>query len=276
MHMNHDEGQHEAQHEVSHNAMANARSHDEHAHKALSNVAGPSGFLLIDKPIGPTSMHVCANVRARLRRGGAPKRIKVGHAGTLDPMASGLLVVMVGKFTKHCNALMASTKVYDTTIDLSCSSDTDDAEGNVRTLALTGDIPPLAAVHAALATMVGHVMQVPPLFSALHVGGERAYDLARGGRGALLPARPVHIHAIDVLSYAFPLLTLRVTCGKGVYIRSIARDVGAALGGEAKGLGGMLRALRRTHAQPFDVAGASPLHSLPDVLLQRDLRTQLP
>lgn len=226
-------------------------------------------MLLIDKHRGPTSMHVCANVRARLRRGGAPKRIKVGHAGTLDPMATGLLVVLIGSYTKLCNHLMLSTKGYQTTIDLAHSSDTDDAEGNItaKPLASGRAVPTLQDLQLVLQSMTGNIMQVPPLFSALHVGGERAYDLAREGRGMLLPARPVTIHAISVKSYAFPMLTLDITCGKGVYIRSIARDVGIALG-----TGGMLRDLRRTAALPFDVANARTLASLPDVLTQSDLQ----
>lgn len=213
-------------------------------------------------------MHVCANIRARLRKAGAPKRIKVGHAGTLDPMASGLLVILVGSYTKLCNQLMASTKCYDTTIDLACSSDTDDAEGVItpKPLAAGAAPPTREQIDAALAPMVGNILQVPPMFSALHVGGERAYDMAREGRGALLPARPVTIHAISVANYAFPLLTLSITCGKGVYIRSIARDLGAALG-----TGGMLRALRRTAALPYDVKDARTLSQLPSELVQADL-----
>lgn len=228
----------------------------------------PSGLLLIDKHEGPTSMQICANIRARLRRAGAPKRIKVGHAGTLDPMATGLLVVLVGNCTKLCNEMMASTKGYETTVDLSCVSDTDDAEGTITQVPLAhGAVAPTREqIASALAPMTGHVMQVPPLFSALHVGGERAYDLAREGRGALLPARPVHIHAISILKYEFPSLTLQITCGKGVYIRSIARDLGKSLG-----TGGMLRALRRTHAAPFDVANARTIASLPSELVQQDL-----
>jgi tRNA pseudouridine55 synthase len=240
-----------------------------------SPTATPEGFLLIDKPQGPTSMHVCANVRARLRRAGAPKRIKVGHAGTLDPMATGLLVVMVGSYTKHCNALMASSKEYEALIDLSCRSDTDDAEGELEQLPTPAAPPTQSQIEAALVPMVGQVLQVPPLFSALHVGGHRAYDLAREGKGSLLPARPVHIASIRVLAYAFPHVSIHVACGKGVYIRSIARDLGAALSTPAAPLGGMLRALRRTHASPFDVSAAQPLHALPEMLTQAHLRTDL-
>lgn len=227
----------------------------------------PMGLLLIDKPVGPTSMDVCRWVRRRLVLAGAPKRVKVGHAGTLDPLASGLLVVLVGRATRLCEALMADTKVYEATIDLSATSSTDDAEGEKTPASPPGGAPPdRAAFAAACAGMVGVISQRPPAFSAIKVGGRRAYDLARAGRAPALAARPVRIDAIQVLGYAWPVASVRVTCGKGTYIRALARDLGAALG-----VGGYLTALRRTRSGRAEVSAARPLEGLPPRLTQGDL-----
>lgn len=225
----------------------------------------PFGVLVIDKPKGWTSMDVCARVRARLRRGGAPKRIKVGHAGTLDPMATGVLVVLIGKATRLCERAMAETKRYEAEVDLCHTSDTDDAEGNLLQVSVFRE-PSRSEVEAALTKFVGEIMQKPPAVSALHVGGRRAYELARAGTPADLPARPVRVYKAELLSYEFPLLRIDVTCGKGTYIRSIARDLGGMLG-----CGGMLSALRRTASGGFQVQNARALDSLPDPLVQADL-----
>lgn len=223
------------------------------------------GLLLIDKPLRRTSMDVCASIRARFRRAGAPKRLKVGHAGTLDPLATGLLVVMVGRATSLCERFMADRKEYFTTIDLSCFSSTDDAEGERTGVDVTTP-PTRAAVDAAVATFVGVIQQRPPAFSAIKLDGRRAYDLARKGEHVELPARPVAIHALEVIAYQWPLLTLRVECGKGTYIRSLARDLGAAMG-----VGGMLTSLRRTAAGDFRVEQATALDQLPAMMTQADL-----
>jgi tRNA pseudouridine55 synthase len=225
----------------------------------------PAGLLLVDKPTGPTSMDVCARVRWKLRQAGAPKRIKVGHGGTLDPMATGLLVVMVGKATKLCDTVMAGEKEYEATIDLSHRSTTDDAEGELTAVAVATP-PSEAMLRDALSRFVGTIMQVPPNFSALHVGGQRAYDLAREGKAVQLAARPVTVHAIELLDYAFPNVRVRIACGKGTYIRSIARDLGPALG-----TGGMLTALRRTQVGRWHVRDATGMDSLPERLTQGDL-----
>lgn len=225
----------------------------------------PAGLLLVDKPTGPTSMDVCARVRWKLRHAGAPKRIKVGHGGTLDPMATGLLVVMIGKATKLCDSVMAGEKEYEATIDLSHRSTTDDAEGELTPITISTP-PTEATLRTALATFVGTIMQVPPNFSALHIGGQRAYDLAREGKPVTLAARPVTVHAIDLLSYQFPAARVRIACGKGTYIRSIARDLGIALN-----TGGMLTALRRTQVGRWHVRDATPMDSLPASLTQADL-----
>lgn len=225
----------------------------------------PSGLLLIDKEPGFTSMDVCAIIRARLRRGGAPKRIKVGHGGTLDPLATGLLVVLVGKATPLCNAIMAGEKEYVSGVDLSRVSDTDDEEGPTHRVEVT--VPPTREqVLAALASLTGNIQQRPPAFSAIKSGGRRAYDIARAGGDVQLPARTVTVHEIELLTYEFPSLTLRVRCGKGTYIRSLARDLGPLLQ-----TGGMLTSLRRTRTGQWNVSDAKKLAGLPNVLGQQDL-----
>ena len=235
----------------------------------MTQLPTPAGILLVDKSTGYTSMDVCAIIRSRVRRAGPPipKRIKVGHAGTLDPMATGLLIVMIGKATKLCDALMADTKVYEATIDLSRTSTTDDAEGAITELPPPPEPPSPAAIQAVIhSAFTGAVMQTPPAYSAINIAGQRAYDLARAGRPVELAARPVRIDAFEVLDYAWPLLRVRITCGKGTYIRSLARDLGRALG-----VGGMLTALRRTQSGSYTVALARTLEQLPDPIRQSDL-----
>ncbi len=225
----------------------------------------PSGMLVIDKERGFTSMDVCAILRTRLRRGGAPKRVKVGHAGTLDPMATGVLVVLIGKGTRLCDRFMADRKEYAATIDLSRRSTTDDAEGEITAVAVESP-PERSSLNTAITRFLGTIQQAPPAFSAVHVGGKRAYELAREGRVVELKTRPVVVHGFEVIAYEWPLATVRIECGKGTYIRSIARDLGTVLG-----TGGMLTALRRTRSGEHEVAAARRLGDLPDVLTECDL-----
>lgn len=225
----------------------------------------PSGLLIVDKQPGFTSMDVCAMIRARLRRGGAPKRITVGHTGTLDPLATGVLVVLAGRATRLCERLMADEKEYEARIDLSRRSTTDDEGGEITPTPCVS-IPSREHVGEAVLRFTGRILQAPPAYSAISVGGRRAYDIARKGGRVDLPPRPVDVHEIAVLRYAFPLLDVRVRCGKGTYIRSLARDIGTALGA-----GGMLASLRRTRVGAFGVPAARTLDQLPPVLTQADL-----
>jgi tRNA pseudouridine55 synthase len=222
-------------------------------------------LLIIDKHLGPTSMQVCASIRARLRRAGAPKRIKVGHAGTLDPLATGVLVVLIGKATKRVPIYMGQPKSYLATIDLTAFSTTDDAEGE-QIPVTPARIPDLAEINGAVAAFVGIIQQRPPAFSAINIAGRRAYDMARRGEEVTLPPRPVTVHAIEVLNYEWPTIELRIDCGKGTYIRSIARDLGVALG-----TGGRLTALRRTAVGDLTIDRARTLATLPGELTQADL-----
>lgn len=226
---------------------------------------GPTGLLVIDKQPGFTSMDVCAIVRTRLRRGGAPKRVKVGHGGTLDPAATGVLVVLVGKATRLCDVIMAGEKEYEAVIDLSRVSTTDDAEGDLREIPVSTPPTP-GQLEDALKQFVGDIDQVPPDFSAIHVGGKRAYDIARAGNDVKLEPRRVTVHEVRLIDYQWPIARVHIRCGKGVYIRSIARDLGAALK-----TGGMLQGLRRTRVGRFDLSGAVHVKSLPESLTAPDL-----
>ena len=229
-------------------------------------VPTPCGLLLIDKPLGPTSMDACRRIRWRLVQGGAPKRVKVGHGGTLDPLATGLLVIMVGKATKLCESVMAGTKVYHTGVDLSYFSTTDDQEGEKTHIAVTTP-PTREAIDAACRKFTGEaVMQTPPAYSAIKIDGQRAYDMARRGEEVKLAARPVRIDRIDVLDYAWPSLTIEVECGKGTYIRSLARDIGTTLG-----TGGCLTSLRRTRVGQWKIENAQRLDTLPEKMIQANL-----
>lgn len=228
--------------------------------------ASPAGILVIDKPTGYTSMDICAILRARLRKGGAPKRVKVGHGGTLDPAATGVLVVLVGRATKLCDTVMAGEKEYLAEVDLSRTSTTDDAEGEITAVEV-GSPPALPRVEEACRAFVGQIQQTPPDFSAVHVGGRRAYDMAREGKTLHLAPRAVAVASIEIVEYQWPLLRLDICCGKGVYIRSIARDLGRALG-----TGGMLTALRRTRVGRFTIQESRSLSGLPPLLTQTDLQ----
>ena len=233
--------------------------------KPDSGGACPSGLLIIDKPVGWTSMDVCARVRALVRRGGGPKRSKVGHAGTLDPFATGVLVVLVGKATKLSDAMMAGEKEYTAEVDLSRSSDTQDPTG-VITEVVVPSPPDEQAVRAALVQFVGVIQQRPPIHSAMSIGGQRAYHLARKGQIAELPPRPVTVHEMRLDAYAWPIAKVFVRCGKGTYIRSLARDLGAALGA-----GGMLTQLRRERVGRYGIGMSRTIDSLPSQIVQSDL-----
>ncbi len=198
------------------------------------------GFLVVDKPGGMTSRDV-VNVAQRW----FPRRTKIGHAGTLDPLATGVLVLAIGAATKLVERVQAMGKTYRTRILLGFTSDTDDADGNLSPTP-AGAIPSEAAIRDLLPRFVGEILQLPPRVSALKIDGRRAYDLARQGKNVKLEPRPVRVDAIRLLSYEWPHLDLEIDCGKGTYIRSIARDVGEALG-----CGGLVQTLQRTRIGEF-------------------------
>lgn len=208
------------------------------------------GVLVVDKPCGPTSHDVVQRVRRALRTR------SVGHAGTLDPMATGVLVVAVGEGTKLVSHLTADDKVYEATVTLGTATDTLDAEGTVTA---TADVPPLreAQVRPVLAGFVGLLAQRAPRVSAIKVGGRALHDRVRRGEQVEAPVREVRVHSLDLLSMEGPELRLRVHSGKGFYVRSLARDLAEALGTV-----GHLSALRRTRSGVFDLSEAVDLASI--------------
>ncbi|CAN5748451.1 tRNA pseudouridine(55) synthase TruB [soil metagenome] len=212
-----------------------------------------SGVLPIDKPEGPTSHDAVAAVRRALGIR------QVGHTGTLDPFASGLLLVCVGSSTRLAEYLVGLPKTYRATLILGVSTDTDDKTGTpVHHSEAWRDVTP-ERIRAALAEQVGTVQQIPPAYSAKKVAGKRMYAVARqGGEVERTPAT-VTIHGIEVLRIAPPEVEFEVTCSKGTYIRAIARDVGEVLG-----VGAHLAALRRTDVGSWSVDGALPLDTLND------------
>lgn len=211
-----------------------------------------TGVLSVDKPPGPTSHDVVARVRRAL------SVRRVGHFGTLDPFASGLLVCGVGPATRLAPFCVSHAKTYLARVRLGWTSSTDDAEGELRATG-AAEPPPAAAVAAACQRWIGEVEQVPPAFSAKHVDGRRAYARARAGERVELPPSRVRIDRIEILAYDWPDLELRVECGPGTYIRALARDLGADLG-----TGAHCGALRRTRSGPFDVDAAVSWESLAD------------
>src|SRR5262245_3786930 len=199
-----------------------------------------NGLLVIDKPSGMTSRDVVNRVQKWF-----PRKTKIGHTGTLDPLATGVLVVCIGAATRLADYVQAMGKSYASRFQLGATSTTDDADGKV-TETPNATIPTREAIDAALKSFIGNVEQVPPAFSALKLDGQRAHDLARQGKEVPLAARTVRIDVIRVFDYAWPFLDVEVDCGKGTYIRSIARDLGDILG-----CGGLVQTLRRTRVGPF-------------------------
>lgn len=227
--------------------------------RKTGGTSGLCGLLVVDKPLGWSSMDV---VR-RVRRAAAGAR--TGHAGTLDPLATGVVVCCLGQATRCVDQIMGLTKFYEGEVDLSAFTTTDDREGD-RCEVAVAESPDEAALRDALPCFVGRIEQVPPAFSAVHVRGRRAYKMARRGEKVELSARTVRVDAIELLRFAWPLATLRITCGRGTYIRSIARDLGRNLG-----TGGHLAALRRTAVGPYDLSIAVGEKRLDEPISQRDL-----
>ena len=212
------------------------------------------GVLLVDKPGGMTSHDVVARARKALGTR------KIGHAGTLDPMATGLLILGVEAATRLLTFIVGLDKTYEATIRLGATTDTDDADGEIETVTDAAAVDP-AEITAAIADLTGEISQVPSRVSAIKVGGRRAYDLARAGEEVELAARSVTVSLFEVVALrrtdGFVDLDVVVDCSSGTYIRALARDLGAALG-----VGGHLTALRRTRIGPFGIDGAASIDEL--------------
>jgi len=226
-----------------------------------SNLPDLNGLLVIDKPAGLTSHDVVGRVRRLV----GMKR--VGHGGTLDPFATGILVVAVGRATRLLQYVQDSRKGYRAHVVLGASTDSADVDGVLLETGEREDWPSATEVEAAVSSFVGEIEQVPPAHSAIKVGGRKLYELARAGEVVDVPTRTVTIHAIDILHYDPPNLILDIACGKGTYVRSIARDIGALLGTEA-----YCHALRRTNSGGFCLADAWTLEEL----AERDVRDEWP
>jgi tRNA pseudouridine55 synthase len=225
--------------------------------------ATTTGVLVLNKPSGALSRGLVNQV-ARLL-----PNVKVGHAGTLDPLASGVLVVCIGRATRLVETIQRLPKSYRTVFRLGARSDTLDAHGRIE-VERAARIPSELEIREAVAPAIGEVVQRPPEYSALKIKGQRAYDLARAGMAVELAPRMVRIDRIAILGYIWPRLELEIRCGGGTYIRAIARDVGEALG-----CGGYVEMLERTHIGPFTLDQSVDLATLSMESLEAHLRPML-
>ncbi|MCL2371494.1 tRNA pseudouridine(55) synthase TruB [Candidatus Saccharibacteria bacterium] len=225
-------------------------------------------IILIDKPAGITSFGVVARVRRVLSeqlftKTGEKRKVKVGHTGTLDPFATGLLILLTGKATKRSNEFLKMDKVYLAELHLGATSTTGDPEGEIATTALDAEPeasteePTHKAASEVLHSFIGQVKQIPPIYSAIKINGRRAYDLARKGEEPDMPERTVSICSIDLVEYSYPKLIIRVHCSSGTYIRTLAEDIGKQLG-----CGAYLTALRREKIGDYQLENAQTLKDL--------------
>ncbi|MBQ6461650.1 tRNA pseudouridine(55) synthase TruB [Candidatus Saccharibacteria bacterium] len=230
-------------------------------------------IILIDKPTGISSFGVVAKVRRQLRDEFTHK-VKVGHTGTLDPFATGLLILLSGKMTKKSNEFLKLDKVYEATLRLGYTSTTGDPEGEIQPYPNSGDSgsccrglapepredgregrdPEWDKVESTLKSFIGEIEQTPPKFSAIKINGERAYKLARKNQDFEIPSRKITIYSIEILEYNYPELKIRCHVSSGTYIRTLAEDIGKALD-----TGAYLIALRRTKIGNFDIKNATKL-----------------
>ena len=224
-----------------------------------------NGLIHVDKPKGLSSRRVVDLV------GQALGTRKLGHAGTLDPLATGILVLAAGQATRLIEAIQEQAKSYQARVRLGARSNTDDADGLVEESPIEArDIPTLDAIERQLQSQVGLIQQRPPGFSALRIEGRRAYDLARAGEALELAARPVRVDRIAIVAFDWPWLELEIDCGSGTYIRSIARDLGEALA-----CGGLIQELRRTRIGRFSLENALRLDDLSPSTAKAALRPML-
>lgn len=208
-------------------------------------------IILVDKPTGISSFGVVARVRRYLTKQ-AGHKIKVGHCGTLDPFATGLLILVSGKNTKRAGEFSGLDKEYEATIYLGARSSTGDPEGEIEQV--SDRQPSLSEIKKVVSEFVGRVTQTPPVFSAIKINGRRAYQLARQGREIDMPSRQVTIYDINIESYIYPYLIIKTKVSSGTYIRSLAQDIGEALG-----VGAYTTQLRRLSVGEYSVSEAKSL-----------------
>lgn len=216
------------------------------------NAISNGDVILIDKPAGISSFGVVARVRRYLSQK-AGKKIKVGHTGTLDPFATGLLILLSGKATKLSNQFLKLDKWYEATLCLGKTSTTGDPEGVITEVNVDRQ-PSYSDIEKILPDFLGNIKQTVPIFSAVKINGKRAYQLARQGQKVEMPTREIKIYELEVLSYHFPELVIRTHVSSGTYIRTLGEDLGQALG-----VGAYLTALRRTKVGNFDLNNAKSL-----------------
>ena len=211
-------------------------------------------IVLIDKPTGMTSFGVVARVR-RVLTEQAGRKVKVGHTGTLDPFATGLMILVTGKKCREAEHYTKLDKWYEAQIVLGQTSSTGDPEGELA--AVSDRRPTEAEIGAVLERFTGEIQQVPPVFSAIKIDGQRAYKLARQGKEVNMPSRNVTIYSLELISYEYPHVNIRTHVSSGTYIRTLAQDIGEALG-----TGAYCRELRRTKIAEYDIADAKTLADL--------------
>ena len=226
------------------------------------------GWIILDKPLGLSSAGGVGAVKRLLRQNGHPKT-KIGHGGTLDPLATGVLPIALGEATKLAGRMLDATKGYAFTVAWGAATATDDAEGAV--VATSPVRPDAAAIRAILPRFTGPIVQTPPAYSALKIDGERAYKLARAGEAVVLAERHLTIFALDLLDARAGAADFAVTCSKGTYVRSLVRDLALTLGTV-----GHVAALRRTRAGPFTLTQAISLDKLAALLQSGDEQVTLP
>ena len=214
------------------------------------------GILLVDKQPDWTSFDVVAKLRGKRKAafkasGVSPTKcqLRVGHAGTLDPFATGLLIILLGEFTKKSDEFLKLDKVYEATIYLGATSSTGDSEGELTQI--SSEQPSEQAVNAALEQFIGVITQTPPIYSAIKINGQRAYNLARKGEQVDMPSRQVTIHSIELLKYDYPEIQVRTNVSSGTYIRSLAQDIGDVLK-----TGAYCSQLRRISIGEYSIADA--------------------
>lgn len=219
------------------------------------------GLINFNKPAGRNSTKCVGDVKRLL-----PRKTKIGHAGTLDPFATGVLLMMVGKATRQCESLMGQPKQYEATVKFGATTATDDIESPEEPVE-SAKPPAIEAIEAALKGFVGDILQTPPSFSALKIGGKRAYDLARMGKPIQPQPRTVRVYGIELIEYDWPTLRLRIDCGRGTYIRAIARDLGHQLG-----VGGYLTQLHRTRVGAYSATDAVTLEQIKAMGIEQALQ----
>lgn len=217
----------------------------------------PEDIILIDKPVGWTSFDVVAKIRGKIRAGyvakgekPTKKQLRVGHAGTLDPFATGLVIVLIGDACKKADQFLKLDKTYEFTAKLGQTSATGDPEGEITDV--SNDVPTKDAVLAALEAFSGDITQIPPIYSAIKIDGKRAYKLAREGKSVEMPSRQVRINKIELLSYEHPYIKATCDVSSGTYIRTLVEDIGKKLG-----TGAYCSELRRTRISSFTIDEAS-------------------